>query len=83
MKNVVTIRYISGREEKFEAEFWGGAGAETRFKEFLKAPTVALQTASELLVIPSTAIECISIALPKDAKERIDVGSVRQGKRLK
>jgi hypothetical protein len=83
MKNAVTIRYVSGREEKFEIEFWGGAGAETRLKEFVKSPTVVLQTGTELLVIPATAIECISISLPKDGKEKLDVGGVRAAKRLK
>jgi hypothetical protein len=82
MKSPVTIRFISGREERFEVEFPGGAGTETRFKQFLGAPTVALQTAGELHIIPSTGIESISISLPKDVKQQIDIGNVLHAKRL-
>jgi hypothetical protein len=82
MKTAVTIRYVSGREEKFEVEFWGGAGAEARFKEFVRSPTVVLQTAGELLVMPATAIECISISLPEDPEDRVYLGNVRAAERL-
>jgi hypothetical protein len=83
MKSTVTIRFISGREEKYEVEFWGGTGAQARFQDFIESPTVVLQAGGELLVMPSTAIECISIALPADGKGHVNLGTVRLAKRLK
>jgi hypothetical protein len=83
MKALLTVRYLSGREDKFETDFWGGAGAEERLKEFLKSPNVVLQTATELIVIPASAIESLSIALPKDEKDRPRFESVRVAKRMK
>jgi len=82
MKNAVTIRFMSGREEKFEMEFWGGGGAQARFEAFLRNPTVVLQTSDEVLILPGSAIECITIKTQKG-----DVWSglrnIRQAKRIK
>lgn len=62
----MTIRCTSGREEHFEVELFGsGKSAEFRLKEFVKDPTVMLQTASELILIPAAAIECITFSLPE------------------
>jgi hypothetical protein len=83
MKAAVTVRYLSGREEQFEVEFWGGTGVEARLQQFLQSPTVVLQTATELIIIPATAIESLSIALPKDDKARPAFESVRLARRLK
>ena len=84
MKAVLTVRYLSGREEQFEFEFWGGAGVEGRLQEFLKSPTVVLQTATELLIIPASAIESLSIALPEDEEQASpEFKNIRRAKRLK
>jgi hypothetical protein len=83
MKAALTVRYISGREEKFEVEFWGGTASETRLREFLKSPDVVLQTTTELIIIPASAVESLSIALPKDEKDRPAFEGVRVAKRLK
>lgn len=64
MKTLVTIRYVSGREEKFEMELWTGGGAQARLKEFAEKPNLLLQTNDEVIIIPAPAIECISIKLP-------------------
>jgi hypothetical protein len=83
MKASVTIRYHSGREEQFEVDFWGGTGAESRLQEFLKSPNVVLKTATELIVIPATAIESISVALPKGEQLKPMLEGIRLAKRLK
>jgi hypothetical protein len=83
MKASLTVRYLSGREEQFEVDFWAGTGAEARLKEFLKSPTVALQTATELVIIPGSAIESLSIALPENKQFRAALEGVRAAKRLK
>ena len=36
MKTAVTVRFTSGREEKFEMQFWGGAGAQARLQAFVE-----------------------------------------------
>src|SRR5205085_1901638 len=81
LKSTITVRFVSGREEKFEVDFWGGTGTQARFKEFLDKPTIVLQLATELLVIPASAIECVSISLPKEGK--LDIGTLRTAKRVK
>lgn len=83
MKASLTVRYISGRQEQFEVNFWGGTGAESRLQEFLKCPNVALQTASELIIIPASAIESLSIALPEDEGARPAFEFIRAAERLK
>ena len=82
MKTLLTVRYISGREERFEVDFWGGARAEVRLKEYLKSPNLALRTATELIIIPGSAVESISIALPDDEQGRSSLASVRPATRL-
>jgi hypothetical protein len=83
MKAAATIRYVSGREEQFEVDFWGGHGIEGRLQEFLKCPNVVLQTTGELIIIPATAIESLSITLPEDEEAKPALKSVRVAKRLK
>jgi len=83
MKAAVTVRYVSGREEQFEVELWGGSGAQARLDEFLKAPNLVLQTANEVIIIPGSAVECVSIALPKGDPGRLELQGVRKAKRLK
>jgi hypothetical protein len=81
MNATATVRYLSGRSEKFEIEFWGGAGAKARLEEFLKSPNVAVRTDTELILIPGSAIECISITLPEEEDSR-HLGAIRSAKRL-
>jgi len=66
MKAPVTVRFVSGREERFEVDLWGGSGGEARLKAFAANPTLLLQTGDEVLIIPASAVECISIKLPED-----------------
>src|SRR5262245_29893905 len=82
MKTACTIRYISGREEKFETELLGGAGAQARMEAFVKSPTVLLKTSDEVLIIPGTAIECISIKLQK-GDDWSNFVNLRPAKRIK
>jgi hypothetical protein len=82
MKSIATVRYVSGRSEKFEIELWGGAGAKGRLEAFLKAPNLALRTDRELILIPGSAIECITIPLPEEGDLRLDLGAIRSAKRL-
>ena len=68
MKAKMTVQFTSGREEIFEfypAESDVTAGL--RIKEFVKSPNLALQTKKEVIIIPSTAIECITITRASDA----------------
>jgi hypothetical protein len=83
MKGSLTVRYVSGREERFEVDFWGGTGAANRLKEFLKSPIVALQTTTELVIIPASAVESLSIALSKDEQVKRALEGIRVAKRLK
>ena len=84
MKTPVTIRYVSGREERYEIELWGGSGAAGRLSAFIKEPNLVLHTANELVIIPGSAIECISIALPKTGDLPLDLRDVvRPARRLK
>jgi hypothetical protein len=77
------VRFVSGREERFDVEFFGPTGAESRLKEFAKNPSLLLQTDKELIVIPATSIECITFALPASGGKSIDLPNVRKAKRLK
>jgi hypothetical protein len=85
MKAVLTVRYLSGREEQFEFESWGGAGVEGRLQEFVKSPTIVLQTPDGLVIIPASAIESVLIALPEgmDEEARPTFKTIRHAKRLK
>ena len=83
MKSKLTIRYISGREEQFEVEVFGGASAEDRLKELANSPALLLQTEKEVVIIPATAIESATLQLPEPAGRPIALPSVRQAKRLK
>lgn len=80
MKTRLKIRYLSGREEEFDFEVFGGAGAHGRLQQFLKNPTLALQTEDELIIIPSSAVESISIQLPDEEASRpqLDVNRARR-----
>jgi hypothetical protein len=82
MKGKLTVRYHSGREEHFEIELWGGTGMQTRLKDFIQSPNLALQTSDELIVIPSAAIECISLTMPKGKDWTKELSIVRRAKRL-
>jgi hypothetical protein len=85
MKTKAVIRYVSGREESFEVDLIGleGPSADARMKEFVKNPTLMLQTEKELIIIPSTAIECITMTLPDLAGKAITAPNVRKAKRVK
>ena len=83
MKTKVLVRYVSGREEQFEVELFGGASAEARLKEFIHNPMLVLQTEKEVVIIPATAVESITLALPESAAQAIALPNLRRGKRLK
>ena len=83
VKTKVIVRYLSGRSEEFEVDLFGGTAAEARLKEFIKDPTIVLQTDQEVLIIPASAIESISLAIPKTAAKEIALPNLRKGKRLK
>ncbi len=82
MKSSVTVRFTSGREEKFEMQFWGGAGAQARLQAFVENPTLILKTSDEVLIIPGSAIECISIKVQK-GDDWSSLGGIRSAKRIK
>jgi hypothetical protein len=82
VNTIVTVRYVSGRGEKFEIDLWGGAGAKDRLQAFLKTPNVVVQTDTELIIIPGSAIECISITLPEAGESQLHLGAIRSAKRL-
>jgi hypothetical protein len=82
MKNSVTVRFTSGREEKFEMQFWGGAGAQARLQAFVENPTLVLKTGDEVVIIPGSAIECISIKTQK-GDDWSSLGGIRSAKRIK
>jgi hypothetical protein len=82
MKNLVTIRFVSGREEQFEVELWGGTGAPGRLQAFAEKPDLLLRTGDEVLVIPASAVECISIKLQK-GDTRFDLSDVRPATRVR
>jgi hypothetical protein len=62
---IVTVRYLSGREEKFKMELWIGMGTEERLKAFVAKPDLLLKTGKEVIIIPGSAIECVTIEVPK------------------
>jgi hypothetical protein len=82
MKTKVNVRYVSGRQEQFEMEFFGGASAEARLKDFVTNPTIVLRAEKEIIIIPSTAIECITLPVPESAGSVINLSTVRKGKRV-
>jgi hypothetical protein len=82
MKTKVSVRYVSGRQEQFEVELFGGASAETRLKDFLKSPSITLQSENELIIIPATAIECITLPIPESARGAMASSTIRKGKRV-
>jgi hypothetical protein len=83
MKTKVTVRFVSGREEQFEMDIWGGTSAENRLMEFSKDPTLVLQTDREIVIIPAASIETITFPLPDAAREGLALPNVRKAKRLK
>jgi hypothetical protein len=83
MKTKLIVRFVSGREEQFEVELFGGPSAEARLKEFAKDPTIVLQTEKEVVIIPATAIESITLSLPEPSGKTIALPDVLKGKRLK
>ena len=82
MKTSVTVRFTSGREERFEIEFWGGPGAQARLEAFVENPTLLLQTSDEVLIIPGSAIECISVKIQK-GDSSFNLSNVRPARRIK
>jgi hypothetical protein len=83
MKTRLIVRYVSGRLEEFEVELFGGQSAEGRLKEFAKDPTIVLQTDKEVVIIPATAIERITLPLPEPSSKATALPHVRKAKRLK
>ena len=83
MKTKVTIRYLSGREEKFEMELHGGKFVEARLKEFANKPTILLQTDEEIIIIPATAIESITLPMADSEEKSLALPNVRRAKRVK
>lgn len=83
MKTKLNVRYVSGRVEEFEVELFWGPSAEARLKEFAKDPTIVLQTEKEVIIIPATAIESITLPLPDPSSKATALPDVRKAKRLK
>jgi hypothetical protein len=83
MKTKLTIRYVSGREEQFEVELYGGGAAEARLEEFINKPAIVLQTEKELVIIPATAVESITLPFPESAGKAVALPNVRKARRLK
>jgi hypothetical protein len=83
MKSKAKIRYISGREEFFEIELQGPSGTAFRLNEFVKDPNIILRDGKELIVIPGSAIECITLTLPDSNELRVELRDVQQAKRLR
>jgi hypothetical protein len=83
MRNAVTIRFTSGREERFEMEFSSsGAGALTRLKAFVEKPTLLMHTGDEVVIIPGSAIECVTVKTQK-GDEWSTITGVRSARRIK
>jgi hypothetical protein len=82
MNATMTVRYVSGRSEKFEIELWVGARSKARIDAFLKTPNLVIQTDTELIFIPGSAVECVCITLPEGGDSRLDLGEIRAAKRL-
>ena len=84
MNAKMTVRYVSGREDHFEVEiFGGGKSAEFRLKDFIKDPTLVLKTEAEVIVIPAHAIESVSLALSESEFEELPFKNIRRATRLK
>jgi hypothetical protein len=83
MMTKITIRYVSGREEQFEVELFAGTSAEARLKEFTKNPTLLLRTGKDVVIIPASAVETITLALPEAAAKEVTLPNVPNAKRLK
>jgi hypothetical protein len=82
MMTKMTVRYTSGREDQFEVEVFGGQTAEFRLREFAKDPTLVLQTENEVILIPPSAIERITMSLGKSEREQVKLPNVTKAKRL-
>jgi hypothetical protein len=83
MITTFTVRFLSGRVEKYEVELYGGPATETRLEEFTKNPTIVLKTETEVVIIPATAIESISLEWPGAEDPMMNLPNIRKGKRLK
>jgi hypothetical protein len=66
MKTTVIVRFVSGREERFEMEFWNTTRVETRLQALVEKPNLILRLSDEVLLIPGSAVECISIKIPEE-----------------
>jgi hypothetical protein len=84
MKSTVTIRFNSGREERYEVESLPHAEKEpeARLRMLTQSDVVTLQTDDELILIPRSAIEKISVAMPRDTLPNRELAGVRQARRL-
>lgn len=83
MNMKVVVRFVSGREEQFEMDFLGGGSAEHRLREFAKDPSLVLQIDDDVLIIPASAIECITLKLPDATERNVDLPNVRRAVRAK
>jgi hypothetical protein len=82
MNATATIRFVSGREDKFEFEALGGTGTKARLEAFIKTPNLMMRTDNELIIIPAHAIESVTIALPEDDRSGLGLSDIRVVKRL-
>ncbi len=84
MKTSVQVRFISGRIEDYEIEVLASEGAtlEARLQKFMEAPYLAFRVGDELVFVPSTAIESISVVIPEEMRAEVDPASMRQATRL-
>jgi hypothetical protein len=84
MKATLNVRYVSGREEQYEIDLWGGgAGGRARLEEFIDTPNLALNLGNELVVIPGTAVERYSMTMAKTDGGGLDLSTIRTARRIK
>jgi hypothetical protein len=82
MKTAVTIRFTSGREERFEMELWGGSGPRHACRHLWRNRLCCFEAWTKVLVIPGSAIECISLKIPK-GDSRFNLSEIRPATRIK
>jgi hypothetical protein len=58
-----------------------GPGAQARLQAFVEKPNLLLQTDDEVLIIPGSAIECISIKVQK-GDSRLNLSDIRPATRI-
>lgn len=55
---------------------------EVRLQEFIQSPNLALQLEDEVIIIPATAIERISLAIPKEKNRVKEFSTIHRAKQI-